>query len=243
MVIRAALAVNESEAPKLPFLAGKNREQIMKQHMMVIATGLVLTGSWAFAQEPPAAGDPCLKGWPEGTAIVPGPPNRCRKIPPGAVPVPSGYFVCQWRNLQAARAAEDRFVIYRHEWYQGGSCLGPYGRYHLNLIARQLPEVPFAVIIEPEGRDEANEMRRQLVIHYLAQHGIPDAAQRVVVAFPRAEGIYGDEAPRIFYRMLRGGAAGGGTTGFGGGFGGGAMGGAAPFGGVGGGLGGFGSVR
>ena len=85
-----------------------------------------------------------------------------------------------------------------------------------------------------------NESRRLSILQQLAQAGIPNPEARVLIAFPQAEGLYGEEAVRIFARSLTG--QGGAATGLGGGGVGasssfGTMGGAAPFSGVGGGLG------
>jgi len=189
---------------------------------------------------PAAAINTGANGWPQDVTIMPAPPTQCRRVPPGAIPVTSGSYVRQWEATERAKAAADAFVIYGHEWYQGGLDLGPYGRYHLNLIAQRLPGVPFAVVIQPDLREEYNAARRQLVIHYLARHGVADAAQRVVIAFPQAEGLYGEEAPRIYREFFGQGFGGGayGATGFGTG----GLGGFAPSGGVGGSLGGFGGT-
>lgn len=141
--------------------------------------------------------------------------DNCADIPPGAMPAPPGYFVRSWEHAQAAKAAEDDFVIYKHEWYMGGTAPGPYGMYHLNEIAKRLPQVPFHVVLQPELRADVNEARRLVVIQQLLQCGITDAAERVIIAFPQAEGLYGEEAVRIFARQISGRGAGGGigTTG------------------------------
>ena len=53
----------------------------------------------------------------------------------------------------------------------------------------------------------------------LAARGFSDPT-RVIVAFPVAEGLYGEEAPRIYNGILQGGFGfGGGFGGFGGGYG------------------------
>jgi hypothetical protein len=165
--------------------------------------------------------------------------ENCPTIPQGAMPAPNGSFVRQWQERQIAKADMDHFVIYRHEWHADGFAPGPYGRHHLDQIARRLPSVAFPVVIQPDPNDRVNAIRRQEVINFLLAHGVSDAAERVIVGFPQAEGLYGDETPRIYSRIIRGIGIGGGV----GGFGGGAIGGYGGFGGgfgggVGGGIGG-----
>src|SRR5438552_18067754 len=77
--------------------------------------------------------------------------DPCATIPPGAMPAQNGSSVRAWFGQQAALAEEDDFVIYAHEWFMGGTRLGPYDAYHLNQIICRLPTVPFHVIIQPEG--------------------------------------------------------------------------------------------
>ena len=84
-----------------------------------------------------------------------------------------------------------------------------------------------------------------MVVRALAQAGVPDAEQRVLVAYPQAEGLYADiQAQRTYlfmmlpgiysFRLLYGGGYGLGGGLFGGGlFGGGLYGGGGIFGGFG----------
>ena len=37
-------------------------------------------------------------------------------------------------------------------------------------------------------------MRRQVIVQFLLHCRIPDAEARVIVAFPKAEGLFGEEA-------------------------------------------------
>jgi hypothetical protein len=207
----------------------------------LVAAGL-LAASWSTAARAQAPGllvNTSTDGFPQNPVVVPAPPNQCRRVPPGAIPAPYGSYVRQWEARERARAARDRFVIYGREWYMGGLELGPSGRCHLDQIVKHLAGVPFPVVLQPDVNPACTEARRQLVIQYLAQHGVPDAEERVVVAFPQAEGLYGEEAPRVYYGLLSGrGGAGGGYGGAGFGLGG--LGGLAPSGGVGGSLGGAG---
>jgi hypothetical protein len=130
--------------------------------------------------------------------------DNCSSIPPGAIPAPIGTYNCKLQDTQAAKAEADDFVIYKYEWYLGGTELGPFGRYHIQEIINRLPYVPFPVIVKPHIDAELTEARRQVIVNYLAKSGIPDPEQRVIVAFPNAEGLYGDEADPIFDRMVGG---------------------------------------
>jgi hypothetical protein len=170
--------------------------------------------------------------------------DNCSTIPPGAIPQPTGTFTHNYNQAQAFKAKMDDFVIYNYEWFLGGQELGPYGAFHIRQIIKRLPEVPFPVVIQPDTDVPADDERRAVIVEYLTRAGIPDADQRVVIGFPEAEGIYGEEGPPIFRQMVTpynnefgytnnfqnlagefgaGGLLGGGVSGlggFGGGFGG-----------------------
>jgi hypothetical protein len=152
--------------------------------------------------------------------------DNCATITKGAIPQPYGWFVHQWQNAHAAKAEADDFVIYKHEWFKGGTQLGPYGCYHLQQIIRRLSSVPFPVLLEAETLDPVrNDVRRSVIVNHLAQAGYADPQARVLIGLPEAGGLYGDEAPRIFQMMITrqnpmmnmfGGAGGGGFGGLGG---------------------------
>ena len=175
--------------------------------------------------------------------------DECATIPKGALPEPNGTFVREFGKRQTFKAAFDDFVIYSNEWLDDGKELGPAGTYHIQQIIRRLPTVPFPVMIQVDPDPEKNAARRSLIVNALAMAGVPDPEQRVLIGFPGAEGLYGEEGQYIYNRMLmtsaRGGMGygfGGGMSGYGGGFGGfGGMSGLGGFGGFGGGgFGGFG---
>lgn len=167
--------------------------------------------------------------------------DNCSAIKPGAIPVPSGTYLNEWMETQAAKAEADDFVIYKHEWLQGGVELGPYGRYHIREMAKRLPDVPFVVVVQADLNEELNESRRQVIVQLLTMCGVPNVEPRVMVAFPQAEGLDGREASRIYQEMVReGSTAGGQSPQTLGGFGTGAFG--AGFGGFGGGF-GMGGIR
>jgi hypothetical protein len=161
------------------------------------------------------------------------------------LPPPPGTFVNQWFRTQYEKAQADRFTIYRCEWYQDGNLLGPSGATHLKQIAQSVGGAPFPVVIQPSYDAVQNELRRQLVVHCLAQAGVADADHRVILDFPQAEGLLGEETYRVYGQFLRGassgtsygGGGGGGVGSFGGNFSGGSLGGGAI-----GGLGGGGSM-
>jgi hypothetical protein len=137
------------------------------------------------------------------------------RVPRGLLPAPTGTFTREYYHAQAQKAEADDFVIYNQEWYLGGRDLGPYGAYHVGQIAKRLPEVPFPVVIQPSTDAQLDLARRDLIIMKLAECGIPQPDQRVVLGFPDAEGLYGEEAPFVHYRQFfnrnanRGGAGGG----------------------------------
>lgn len=146
--------------------------------------------------------------------------HGCPDFPPGAMPAQAGTYNCRWQTAQMARADAGKFVIQRHEWYMGGTTLGPDGRRHMEKITTQLCDVPYPVVISRSDNDELNAERQKLVVEYLSANGVQNAADRVIIDTPEGEGLYGPEAARYgSQRML-------GITGFGGGgFGGGGFGG------------------
>jgi hypothetical protein len=139
--------------------------------------------------------------------------DKYSTIPPGAMPYPNGTYVHEWEQRMSAEARSDRYVIYLYEWYMGGPTLGPYGRQHLERIARHLPDVPGPVVVQPCGDEALNQVHRQTVVQCLLEHGIGDAEERAILAFPRAEGLYGFEAQRVFQFLQSGSTTGGGFGG------------------------------
>lgn len=139
----------------------------------------------------------------------------CATIPRGAIPPPAGTRVNAILQGQASLAEAEDFVIHTHEWYLGGRAPGPYGRRHLATIGHRLPGTLFTVVVEPvepEERPEAspatvdalNEARRRHVVESLLGCGVEDADRRVILAYPRAEGLYGDAAVSTGLRYLQG---------------------------------------
>jgi len=187
--------------------------------------------------------------------------DPCATIPKGAITPSYGTHVNRMIAGQHARAEFEKFVIYKHEWYLGGTAPGPAGRRHLNDIAQKLACAPGPVVIEviepeerevdsPEAAFKLNEERRRKVVEYLAARGDIHADQRVILGYPTAEGLYGLPSQIIGIRYIysqagfggAGGGGGGGVGGLGGGMGGGGMGGGGMGGGgMGGGMGGMGA--
>lgn len=166
--------------------------------------------------------------------------------PPPAHP-PLGAAVNYYHSAQAARAELQKWYVQPHEWYLGGTTLGPAGRRHLDRLARCLLDGPGVVYVEPADDDALNEPRRQAVAAGLRQYGLADADARVRLARSAGEGLYGEDAVRIAPQLfLNGGQLGGGFGGQGGGVGGraGVFGGAGGISGIGVGIGGgFGGNR
>jgi hypothetical protein len=131
--------------------------------------------------------------------------DRFADIQPGAIPEPPQTTVRRIFDTQAAKAEADDFVFYRHEFYMDGSQLGPYGQYHARLIANRLNEVPFPVLIQAVTDPKLNEQRRQSVIAALRRAGFEDIDQRVIVGFPEAEGMGGEEAERVYNSLPQAG--------------------------------------
>jgi hypothetical protein len=157
-----------------------------------------------------------------------------KDFPCGAIPLPPGNHVRDWVNGQALKAELDDFVLYKYEFCKGGEKLGPYGSAHIQMIARRLATVPFPVVVQATIDPQLNESRRMQVITALALAGVPNPEERVVIAFPEAEGMYGEEAEIVYPQLFATNPFGFGYGGFGG------FGGGGGFGGFYGGFGGFG---
>lgn len=208
-----------------------NRPTKWLGHEWWVPGGLALLG-WLGAEAVWA--DPPLEpaGTPPRSCANGRSSSGCPKLPCGAIAAPPGTYVQTWYGMQAAKADLDNFVFYRNEFAPGKAVLGPYGSYHLNKVIKRLPMVPFPVLVQQDLDPALNEARRQVLVAAFLTAGIVDADARVAVGFPLAEGLYGDEAPRAYLRLINGGGrggAGGAGIGAGGGFGvgaGGALGGA-----------------
>jgi hypothetical protein len=128
--------------------------------------------------------------------------DNCATIPRGALPAPPGTYVNRFIDVQDTLAETDDFVIYKHMWLRNGTTLGPLGRYQLDMIAKRLPTVPFPVVVATSKNDELDEARREYIVSMLSMRGLTDPT-RVIVAYPVAEGLHGEEAERIYVGFLR----------------------------------------
>lgn len=131
-------------------------------------------------------------------------------------------------GAQVERGRADHFVIYDNEWLGDSATPGPFGRGHLERIAKRVGETSYPVVVVPTGNPAIDAPRRRVVVTRLALAGLTDADQRVVLGYSEAEGLYGEEAVMLYPLMLsarfRGAGFGrgiGGLGGFGGGLGGG----------------------
>lgn len=122
--------------------------------------------------------------------------ERCTDISRGAIPATPGTYVCQWQAAQMDRGEQSKYVVHLYEWRAGGNQLGPDGQRHLEQMARRLPTTTYQVVISPANDAALDAERRAVVVQQLANAGVGDAAQRVVVATPEGEGLYGPEAAR-----------------------------------------------
>jgi hypothetical protein len=117
-------------------------------------------------------------------------------IPPGAIAQPLGTFDCQWQVTQAQLAEADDFVIYQYEWTDGVQP-SPFGRDHLQAISERLQFASASVVIERSGDESLDQVRRQVVVDFLASNGYESPDDLVVIGKAAAEGLYGFEAPLI----------------------------------------------
>jgi len=141
-----------------------------------------------------------------------------KEIPPGAMPDAPGEHVRRFQATQVKNAEAIQYAVFLNEWYMGGTELGPYGEHHVQRMIRYLPTVPHPVLIQPAPDAAINEIRRNVIVGKLLNGGILDAETRVRIANPDAEGLFGDEAPRIYDQMLRSNAYSGLGSGLQGGF-------------------------
>jgi hypothetical protein len=163
------------------------------------ALALVL-GLGAFAWAGAAGADDCLCGQYRHPNLH---IDNCATIPYGAQPAPPGTYINKYIQVQETKAEMDDFVFYKHMWFRGGTSttLGPLGRYQLDLITARLAHSPFPVVIETSKDEKLDEQRREVILALLKMRGFDDPS-RVVVAYPIAEGLYGDEAPRIYDGLI-----------------------------------------
>jgi hypothetical protein len=128
--------------------------------------------------------------------------TNCSTIQPGALPAEEGTYVHAHQLVQMNKAEADDFVIYKSEFCDNGTKLGPFGTYRFGQMVRRLAEVPFPIVIQPAQDLALDEARRAAIVARLASVGVPNPEARVVIAYPEAEGLYGEEAEGIYEAML-----------------------------------------
>ncbi len=143
--------------------------------------------------------------------------GACGELPKGALPAEPGSYLREFEFRQAAKAEADDFVIYQYEWMQDTPDLSPFGRRHLAAASRRLEtDAPFGILIEASVDPKLDEARYLALTDILGQLGVADPATRVRIGVPAAEGLFGDEAQRIYRNILFGGGYGGFPGGYGG---------------------------
>jgi hypothetical protein len=167
--------------------------------------------------------------------------DHCADFPAGAMPQPVGTYACRWQRAHQNLADDNYFEVYENEWFLGGAELGRGGQRHLQQMAKRLMTEPHQVRVQPHFDVEQNAPSRELndarvaeVIESLAELGVENAGELVVLSPSRAEPLHGPEATRLGDLRLQGSRGG---LGLGGGIGG-SMAGGSGFGGMSGGIGG-----
>lgn len=155
-------------------------------------------------------------------------------------PKPLGTISDQaWRQQESNAEASD-FVVYESEWTGNSTQMNDDGIAHVKQIAARAAEVPFPIVVQrssmsaregtkygfPVHNDEELDLqRREFLVSALAQMGVTDAEQRVVIAPALTPGFQSFEAEQAYGRGFNQsgfglGGFGLGGGGFGGGFGG-----------------------
>jgi len=198
----------------------------MKIHLIGTVRGLLSAGtllaghSFAIAQAPNAPYGGCFNDC--GTLFG----CHSAKWSPYPNLPPNGSSVLAYTEHQVMKARLDRYFIHQFEWYLGGKTLGPFGRRHIRQLAEELAGTPGHVYLTPSESPALDGARLPILVRALKEAGLGDAEARVVLADSKAEGLFGEDAARIYPRLFMGNLGGGnmnnsGSGGFGGGFGGG----------------------
>jgi hypothetical protein len=114
---------------------------------------------------------------------------------------PLGHSVHSFMEVQTANAVQSRFVFLPNEWYMGGCELGPMGCQHMLAVVHATgPCLP--IVIETSGNQSLDESRRAHLVKGLETLGLFDAGQRVVVNFPAATVLRGEQAEMTYQSWL-----------------------------------------
>ena len=184
------------------------------QRLLLVVLVFAGTGLNVGCRSTGCSGDQCtLKGGHSSACRI----NNCANIPPGALPAPLGLHVRSFQHAQTTKARGDLFVLYEKEWVPGRhdpaeftTELGPEGVRHLKRLIDALPTVEGPIVVEPtanrklsnEERRELDERRYEQIVNQLYLEGVEQPESRVVLAYSRAEGLFGDESPRAYARTI-----------------------------------------
>ncbi len=123
--------------------------------------------------------------------------DHCADIPKGAIPLPPATYGKQWQHAHAGAAAHDQFRIYGADWRAQSAQLAPFGLRRFEQMVARMHEYPYAIVIDRSESPALDEVRRGVLIAELANRGVPDAAERVVVGYSNAYALYGIEAKTV----------------------------------------------
>ena len=137
-----------------------------------------------------------------------GRPRRCLTCGHDAdLTPPLGCYVHAAMQRQAELARDNLFVIGLWEWIPTTTLLTVGGERRLAWIVWRLDHADYPIKVQP-GPDEAlNEARKAQIVAVLEQHGLADAAARVVIAPSTGEGLRYDEIERVGQHVLIGAGA------------------------------------
>ncbi|MBX3443188.1 MAG: hypothetical protein KF774_12350 [Planctomyces sp.] len=152
----------------------------------------------------------CLTGWMH---------RRSNAIPDT---LPLGKVNEAWYYEMQTNAEAYDFVMHDLDFVGQTTELTSDGKDHVLEIAARMRSAPFPVIIErsPDNADpELDLARRNLIVQILCDFGHTDAHQRVVIAPAYGQGMWSQQAQRMYFQHVNTGGWGGGNFGGGGGFG------------------------
>jgi len=120
---------------------------------------------------------------------------------------PFGTLVREHLQRQALNGVTDQLVLYRYDFSDGpgmaAAQLNARGRDQVRKLANMSKETGHPITIE-RTRDNArmDRARRQAVLRELERQGVAASPEMVVVGTPRAFGMGGDDAIRIYANRM-----------------------------------------
>lgn len=123
--------------------------------------------------------------------------DRRQDIPEGALPQPLGTSTNEFFSRQAQVGETDAFVVYLYEWDGDGTDLDAWSQQRLHGLINQLPRQPYLLVVQPSDDSRLDDARRRALVAMVSRQGVPHADERVIVANPRADALYGIESGRI----------------------------------------------